>query len=504
LTQAGSERDRDREQQAGDADLVAVRLEKLRELSARGISPFGGRFADTASAGEVKGDFDAFAGRTVAMAGRITARRSHGKAGFADLLDGTGRIQLYGRRDELGEDLYWLFDRLDIGDIVGVTGTVFRTKKGEISVALTGLVMLAKSLRPWPEKWHGLTDVELRYRARYLDLAVNQQVRRVFRIRSEVIAFLRNFLNERGFLEVETPMMHPIPGGAAAKPFVTHHNALDMDLYLRIAPELYLKRLLVGGMERVYEINRNFRNEGISTRHNPEFTMLELYQAYADYHDMMDLAEAMISGAARHVLGGTVVGEEGREVDLSPPWPRFSMVEAVRRFTGVDFAGLDTDAAAREAAAALVPVEPGDSWGQLLNRVFEEKVEELLINPTFIMDYPLEISPLAKRIEDRPELTYRFELFIGGREIANAFSELNDPLDQRERFEKQAARRAGGDLEAHRMDEDFLTALEYGMPPAGGMGIGIDRLVMIMTGASSIRDVILFPLLRPREEGTAE
>jgi len=497
--------DRERERETGgEADLAAVRLEKLRELCDRGIRPYGGRFNVTATAEDITGDFDRQNGRSVTLAGRITARRSHGKAGFADLLDGTGRIQLYARRDDVGEDVYWLFDHLDIGDIVGVTGTVFRTRKGEISVALTDLVMLAKSLRPWPEKWHGLTDVELRYRSRYLDLVVNPQVRRVFRMRSELIRFLRNFLNERGFLEVETPMMHPIPGGAAARPFVTHHNALDMDLFLRIAPELYLKRLLVGGMERVYEINRNFRNEGISTRHNPEFTMLELYQAYADYHDMMDLVEAMIPAAAQHLLGRSRVGPDGGEPDLSPPWPRLTMAEAVRRFAGIDFGPLATDAAAREAVAGLVPVEPGDTWGRLLNRVFEEKVEGQLIRPTFIMDYPLEISPLAKRIEDRPGLTYRFELFIGGREIANAFSELNDPRDQRERFEKQAARHAGGDPEAHRMDEDFLTALEYGMPPAGGMGIGIDRLVMILTGAPSIRDVILFPLLRPREEGSGD
>jgi lysyl-tRNA synthetase class 2 len=484
--------------------LTGVRLEKMKELEDRGLSPYGGRFSVTASAEGIIENFAALEGQRVALAGRVTAKRSHGKAGFADVLDQSGRIQVYARRDTGGEDLYWLFDHLDIGDIVGVAGTVFRTRKGEITVAAEKLEMLTKSLRPLPEKWHGLTDVELRYRHRHLDLIGNPQVRRTFKLRSELIRFLRNFLDERGFLEVETPMMHPIPGGAAARPFVTHHNALDMDLFLRIAPELYLKRLLVGGVDRVYEINRNFRNEGISTRHNPEFTMLELYQAYADYHDMMDLVEELIPAAARHLLGRVQAGPEGGELDLSPPWPRLTMVEAVKEATGVDFGLFSGDAAAREAASRLVTVETEDTWGRLLNRVFEEKVEETLISPTFIMDYPLDISPLAKKIKEQPHLTYRFELFIGGREIANAFSELTDPLDQRSRFQRQAARHAGGDDEAHRMDEEFLTALEYGMPPAGGMGIGIDRLVMVLTGAASIRDVILFPLLRHREDAPAE
>jgi len=483
--------------------VVGVRLEKMRELEERGICPYGGRFTVTASAQEIVENFEIMAGRRVSLAGRVMARRSHGKAGFVDLLDASGRIQVYARSDTVGEDLYWLFDHLDIGDIIGVEGTVFRTRKGEITVAADRFEMLTKSLRPLPEKWHGLTDVELRYRHRHLDLIANPRVRRIFRLRSELIRFLRNFLDERGFLEVETPMMHPIPGGAAARPFVTHHNALDMDLFLRIAPELYLKRLLVGGLERVYELNRNFRNEGVSTRHNPEFTMLELYQAYADYNDMMNLVEEMIPAAAQHLLNQIRVDGENGELDLSPPWPRLTMVGAVQEATGIDFGPL-SDADAREKAAGLVEVTADDTWGRLLNRVFEEKVEERLIRPTFIMDYPLDISPLAKKIKERPRLTYRFELFIGGREIANAFSELNDPLDQRSRFAGQAARRAGGDLEAHRMDEEFLSALEYGMPPAGGMGIGIDRLVMTLTGVPSIRDVILFPLLRFREEAPGE
>jgi len=501
LAEIGNEKEKSLNQEAAaSGSLTEVRLEKMKELAGKGISPYGGRYAAAASAEGIVENFAALEGQKVTLAGRITAKRSHGKAGFADLLDGTGRIQIYARRDDGGEDLYWLFERLDIGDIVGVAGSVFRTRKGEITVAVDKLEMLTKSLRPLPEKWHGLTDVELRYRQRHLDLIANPQVRRTFKLRSELVRFLRNFLDQRGFLEVETPMMHPIPGGAAARPFVTHHNALDMELYLRIAPELYLKRLLVGGLERVYEINRNFRNEGISTRHNPEFTMLELYQAYADYHDMMDLVEEMIPAAARHLLGQVQVSREGGDLDLSPPWPRLTMVDAVKEFTGLDFGLLSTDEEARQAAAGLAPVEPGDTWGQVLNKVFEEKVEEKLIRPTFIMDYPLDISPLAKKIKESPHLTYRFELFMDGRELANAFSELNDPVDQRSRFMKQAAMHAGGDDEAHRMDEDFLTALEYGMPPAGGMGIGIDRLVMVLTGAPSIRDVILFPLLRIREE----
>jgi lysyl-tRNA synthetase class 2 len=370
---------------------------------------------------------------------------------------------------------------------------------GEVTIAVKKFTPLAKSLRVLPEKWHGLKDVELRYRQRYLDLIMNPEVKETFLLRSKIIHTIRNFLDRRGFLEVETPMMHTIAGGAAARPFVTHHNALDLDLYLRIAPELYLKRLLVGGLEKVYEINRNFRNEGISTKHNPEFTMLELYQAYSDYYDMMNLTEELISTVAQEVLGVTQISYEEEIIDLSPPYRRVTMLEAVRRYTGLDFSTLENDQAAAEAGTRLgIQVERTDTWGSLLNRLFEEKVEVKLIQPTFVFDYPIEVSPLAKRKED-PRLTYRFELFIYGREIANAFSELNDPVDQRIRFQEQAERRLRGDEEAHMMDEDFLAALEYGMPPAGGLGIGVDRLVMLLTNSPSIRDVILFPLMRPKD-----
>ncbi|OAT86346.1 lysine--tRNA ligase [Desulfotomaculum copahuensis] len=481
-------------------DLMRVRREKLFELQENGIAPFGRRYPRTHPAAAVKEDFARYEGEQVCLAGRLTGKRGHGKAGFADLRDGSGQIQIYVRLNDVGAATYALFEKLDIGDLIGVKGKVFKTRMGEISVAVTELTLLAKSLRPLPEKWHGLKDVELRYRQRYVDLIVNPEVKDTFILRSRIIHAIRNYLEQRGFLEVETPMMHPIAGGAAARPFITHHNALDMNLYLRIAPELYLKRLLVGGFEKVYEINRNFRNEGISTRHNPEFTMLELYQAYADYTDMMDLTEDMIATVAREVLGAATITYEGVEINLTPPWPRIPMLEAVKKHAGVDFAVLAGDEEARRAARGLgLTVGDNDSRGAVLNAIFEEKVEPALIQPTFITDYPIEISPLAKRKEDAPELTYRFELFIYGREMANAFSELNDPIDQKERFQKQVEKRRAGDDEAHMMDEDYITALEYGMPPAGGLGIGIDRLVMLLTNSSSIRDVILFPLLKPRE-----
>ena len=481
-------------------ELQRLRLEKLAQLRECNVEPYGEKFARTNLAGEITANYDAFPEKEVAVAGRLMARRMHGKSTFADLQDLSGRIQIYLRQSDLGEDAYNLFGKMDLGDILGVTGKVFKTRMGEVTVAAQKFVLLAKSLRVWPEKWHGLKDVELRYRRRYLDLVMNPGVKETFLIRSKIIHAIRNFLERKGFLEVETPMMHTVAGGAAARPFITHHNALDLDLYLRIAPELYLKRLLVGGLEKVYEINRNFRNEGISTKHNPEFTMLELYQAYADYHDMMNLTEEMIFTAAREVLGGAqaVYGEE--VIDLTPPYRRTTMIEAVRQYTGLDFGALGNDREAARAAAELgLEAAPGETWGALLSRVFEEKVEEKLIQPTFVFDYPIEVSPLAKRKKDQPQLTYRFELFISGREIANAFSELNDPVDQRNRFQEQAEKRLKGDEEAHMMDEDFLTALEYGMPPAGGLGVGIDRLVMLLTNSPSIRDVILFPLLRPRE-----
>ncbi|WP_200774173.1 lysine--tRNA ligase [Thermosyntropha lipolytica] len=482
-------------------ELKRVRLEKLHELRRMGIDPFGSRFERDAEAALIKNNYSDYEGREVRIAGRIMSKRLHGKAGFANLQDMSGVIQLYFRQDDVGEDKYELFKKMDIGDIIGVRGEVFTTKKGEISVHVREFVYLSKSLNPLPEKWHGLKDVELRYRQRYVDLIVNPEVKEVFIKRSRIIKEIRRYLDERGFLEVETPMMHPIAGGAAARPFITYHNALDMQLYLRIAPELYLKRLIVGGLEKVYEINRNFRNEGISTKHNPEFTMLELYQAYADYTDMMNLTEDLIS-TVMYKVNGTMIAEfEGHKIDFTPPWNRMTMLEAIQKYAGVDFSTIKTDEEARKVAASLnIKVEPGATRGEIINEVFEAFVEDKLIQPTFIYGHPVEISPLAKRNRENPEFTDRFEVFIMAREIANAFSELNDPIDQKERFLKQMEKRAHGDDEAHMMDEDYINALEYGMPPTGGLGIGIDRLVMLMTGSPSIRDVILFPTLRPRQD----
>ena len=481
-------------------ELIAARLEKLKELQQQGIDPYGERFQRTHVTKDIKNNFSELEGTSAAIAGRILAIRGHGKVSFFDLQDREGRLQLYIRRDKVGEEQYQLFDKLDIGDIIGARGKIFRTRRGEISLEVEQLTLLAKGLRPLPEKWHGLKDTDLRYRQRYLDLIVNPGVRQVFITRARVIKAIRTFLDNRGFLEVETPTMHTIAGGAAARPFITHHNALNMELYLRIALELHLKRLLVGGLEKVYEMGRIFRNEGISTKHNPEFTMLELYQAYADYEVMMELLEDMLAYVANEALGTTVVTYQGTELDFTPPWPRLTMVEAIEKYTGVNFASLPATEARQEAIKLGLEIEPGLEWGKIVNEVFEATVEPELIQPTFIIDYPVTISPLAKRKKDNPELTYRFEAFVAGRELANAFSELNDPLDQRRRFELQAAERAAGDEEAHMMDEDFLRALEYGMPPAGGMGIGIDRLVMVLTDSPSIRDVILFPTMRPREE----
>lgn len=482
-------------------ELKRVRLEKLQELRDMGVDPFGGRFERSTMAQTIKDSFDSFEGQTVQVAGRMMSKRRHGKAGFANLQDYSGSIQLYFRQDDLGSDKYELFKKMDMGDIIGISGIVFRTQKGEMSIHVYDLTYLSKSLHPLPEKWHGLKDVELRYRQRYVDLIVNPGVKEVFVKRSRIIRDIRRYLDELGFLEVETPMMQPIPGGATAKPFITHHNALDTELYLRIAPELYLKRLLVGGLEKVYEINRSFRNEGISTRHNPEFTMLEIYQAYADFQDMMDLTEGLISSVVKQVNGSLQVEFEGRTIDFTTPWKRLPMLEAIKQYTGLDFVNIMGDDEALQAAKNLgMELEPGATRGEIINEVFESFVEEHLVQPTFIFGHPVDISPLAKRNHETPEFTDRFELFIVQREIANAFSELNDPIDQRDRFQKQVQKRQSGDGEAHMMDEDYIRALEYGMPSAGGLGIGIDRLVMLITGSSSIRDVIFFPTLRPVKE----
>lgn len=475
------------------------RINKLEALRAKDIDPYGQAFSISHHARDILDNFDALEGQNVSVAGRIHTMRAHGKSSFAHIIDVTGQIQIYAKIDQLGEECYNSFKDLDLGDIIGVQGKVFRTRRGEVTVDVEGVTLLSKALRPLPDKWHGLKDVEIRYRQRYLDLIVNPDVREVFVTRSQIINGMRRFLDERGFLEVETPMMHAIPGGATARPFVTHHNALDIDLYLRIAPELYLKRLLVGGLEKVYEINKNFRNEGISTRHNPEFTMMELYQAYSDYKGMMELSEEMISHVALQVLGTTEITYQGQEISLRPPWKRITMVDVVKEITGFDLDSYSTDEEAVRGARDIgVEVKDNFTRGQVLNEIFEERVESKLIQPTFILDYPLEVSPLAKKKHDSPDFVYRFEGFMVGMELLNAFTELNDPIDQRERFEDQVRQRQKGDDEAHMMDEDYVTALEYGMPPAGGLGVGIDRLIMILTDSPSIRDVILFPLMRPQ------
>jgi len=481
-------------------ELMRVRREKMATIEGKGIEPFARKYDVTHHADDIITNFEALEGQNVKLAGRIMAVRGHGKTSFVNVMDMSGRIQVYFRQDVIGEAQYENFKLLDIGDIVGIEGTVFRTQRGEISVKIASFEILAKSLRPLPEKWHGLKDVETRYRQRYLDLIVNPEVRNTFITRSKIIKSLRRLLDERNYLEVETPMMHPIAGGAAARPFTTHHNALDMDLYLRIAPELYLKRLIVGGFERVYEIGRVFRNEGISIRHNPEFTIVELYQAYADYQDLMRLTEEVVSGVAQEVLGTTQVIYQGQELDFAPPWNRITMPEAVKKYANVDFDAVTTVEEAREIADRLgVKYENKHGIGGILNNIFEDKVEEHLIQPTFIIGHPTEISPLAKRNKDNPDITDRFEVFAFGRELANGFSELNDPIDQEGRFSAQVAQRESGDVEAHMMDHDYVNALEYGLPPTGGLGIGIDRLVMFLTDSYSIRDVLLFPHMRHKE-----
>jgi lysyl-tRNA synthetase, class II len=492
-------------------ELIRRRLEKLETLRAGGIDPFGQRFPVSHWAGDLArrfhavGEDDLAKAGPVVVAGRVVALRHHGKTCFAHLRDQTGQIQLYARADGLGER-YGLFTDLDVGDFIGVTGELFRTRTGELTVVIRSFEFLGKSLRPLPEKWHGLKDVETRYRRRYVDLVMNPQVREAFVLKSRLIRCMRAFLDARGFLEVETPMMQPIPGGAAAKPFVTHHNALDMTLYLRIAPELYLKRLVVGGLDRVYEINRNFRNEGISTQHNPEFTMLEFYQAYADYGDLMALTEEMFGHLGREILGGTTLRYQGDELDLAGPWRRLPFFEAISQAVGAAIGPGTGEAVLRKAAVdAGVPTpKAGSTAVALWKDIFDALVEPALVQPTFITDFPIELSPLSKRKAADPRLVDRFELFICRREIANAYSELNDPIDQRLRFEEQAREREGGDEEAHWMDEDFVRALEYGMPPTAGEGIGIDRLTMLFTDSPSIRDVILFPHLRPERRAPGE
>jgi lysyl-tRNA synthetase class 2 len=485
----------------GDA-LREARLAKLARLRAAGIDPYPFRYERTHEAAALHARFDDLAGDEVAVAGRLVGgRRVLGKLGFVHLQDGSGRIQLYCRVDVLGPEGFALFKDLDIGDFVGARGALVRTRTGEVSVEVRELTLLAKSLRPLPEKWHGLTDVEKRYRQRYLDLIANPDVRQVFRIRSQTLRAIRDFLTARGFEEVETPVLQPIPGGGAARPFSTYYNALDRTLYLRIALELYLKRCVIGGIERVFEMGRIFRNEGLSFKHNPEFTMLELYQAYADYHDIMDLVEALVPAVAERVLHTTRITYGEHVIELAAPWPRIPLREAIRERTGVDYAALPDLAALREAAAAAgLRVEPTWTRGKIIDELLTVFVEPRLIQPTFLVDYPVELSPLAKRKRDDPDTVERFECFIGGMEVGNAFSELNDPLDQRARFEEQARARQAGDEEAQQMDEDFLEALEYGMPPTGGLGLGIDRLVMLFTNRPSIREVILFPQLRTLRE----
>ena len=484
-------------------DLIQQRFKKLAEISAMGKQSYAGRYEVSGNAQDVIAAQGAKTKEeleqervTLSLAGRIVALRSFGKACFVHIQDSSGRIQLYFQKNTLGEESFSLFKKLDIGDFIGVKGFLFRTRTDELTMDVETFVLLAKSLRPLPEKWHGLTDVEIRYRQRYVDLIVNPDVKNVFITRTRIIQALRSFLNARKFLEVETPMMQTIPGGATARPFKTHHNALDMDLYLRIAPELYLKRLLVGGFERVYEINRNFRNEGISTRHNPEFTMLEFYMAYADYRDLIDMTEQMISTVAQEVLGTTTVTYEGHSISLAPPWKRMTFRESLIEAGVPDDVLADANKAREYAKKLGANLKGGEPLGKLWNEIFEAKVETSLIQPTFITDYPTDISPLSKKSPNDPNYVERFELFVVGREMANAFSELNDPVDQKERFLKQVTEREAGDEEAHQMDEDFIRALEYGMPPAAGEGIGIDRLVMLLTGSASIRDVILFPQMK--------
>ncbi|MFW0912631.1 MULTISPECIES: lysine--tRNA ligase [Bacillus] len=487
-------------------DQFQVRRDKMNKMREEGIDPFGERYDRSHQSAQIIAEYDEFSKENleekaaqVTIAGRMMTKRGKGKAGFAHIQDLEGQIQIYVRKDSVGEEAYELFKSSDLGDIIGVTGTVFKTNVGELSIKATSFEVLTKALRPLPDKYHGLKDVEQRYRQRYLDLIVNPESKQTFIMRSKIIQSMRRYLDSKGYLEVETPTMHSIPGGASARPFITHHNALDMPLYMRIAIELHLKRLIVGGLEKVYEIGRVFRNEGVSTRHNPEFTMIELYEAYADYKDIMNLTENLIAHIAQEVLGTTTIQYGEDEIDLKPEWKRLHMVEAVKEATGVDFwQEMSVEEAKQHAADHGVEITKSMTVGHIINEFFEQKVEETLVQPTFIYGHPVEISPLAKKNPEDPRFTDRFELFIVRREHANAFTELNDPIDQRERFEAQLKEREEGNDEAHLMDDDFVEALEYGMPPTGGLGIGIDRLIMLLTNSPSIRDVLLFPQMRNR------
>lgn len=488
-------------------EQMQVRIDKMHKIEEHGWKPFGHRFLFTHRAADIAAQFDELSEKEteVTMAGRVMAIRGHGKTCFMDMQDKTGRIQVYVRKDVIGEENYALIKLMDIGDTVGITGTAFRTHMGELSIKATSVEMLSKSLRPLPEKWHGLKDVETRYRQRYVDLIVNPEVRETFVKRSQIIKSVREVLDSHDFLEVETPILNTIAGGAAARPFISYHNALDMQVYMRIAPELYLKRLIVGGMDRVYEMGRVFRNEGIDNRHNPEFTSVEIYQAYADYRDMMDLTEEVVVKTAEKVLGTTTINYEGTTIELASPWKRMSMIEAVKEYSGKDFTNVTDLEEARAIAKELnVAIEPTFGIGKIINACFEEYVEDKLVQPTFITGHPKEISPLAKSNPENPEITDRFEAYIYGREICNGFTELNDPIDQKERFLKQVEERANGDEEANMMDEDFVNALEYGLPPTGGLGIGIDRLVMFLTNSSTIRDVLFFPTMKPIGKAVSE
>ena len=484
-------------------DQMQIRREKLATLQAEGRDPFvQTKYDFNADSAAIKADYENFEGKTVKVAGRLMSKRGQGKVMFCDLQDRAGRIQIFVKIDELGEEEYNRFKKYDIGDIVGVRGEVFRTQRGEMSVRAKTITLLSKSLRPLPEKYHGLTDKEARYRQRYVDLIINPESKRNFEIRSKFVAYLRRYLDSLGFMEVETPVLSPIAGGANARPFITHHNTLDIDMYMRIATELHLKRLIVGGMDRVYEVGRIFRNEGMDTKHNPEFTTCELYQAFTNLDGMMDILEGILSGAAKEILGTYQLQWLGQDIDLTPSWKRLTMAEAVKNVTGADFMAIEGDAEAAVALAKSVGVDMDGvdkTWGNALYETFDQKVEETLIQPTFITMYPVEVSPLAKRSPSDPHLTERYEMFVCGCEMGNAFTELNDPMDQYERFKAQAEKRANGDDEADMMDEDYVMALEYGLPPTGGLGFGIDRCAMMLCGTDSIRDVILFPAMRPQK-----